>query len=71
MIKLFLYAYGPCKAKYQCLIKKKESTGLEYLNDSKAFIEYSNDMNDIYKNIEKKRKILIIFDDMLADLLSN
>ena len=53
MIKLFLYANDPYKAKYQCLINKKESTGLEYLNDSKAFIEYSNDMNEIYKNIEE------------------
>ena len=43
---------------------------------SKAFIEYSNDMHDIYKNIEeynpnKKRQILIVFDDMIADMLSN
>ena len=41
-----------------------------YLNDSKAFIEYSNDMDDIYKNIEeynpnKKQKILIVFDGMI------
>ena len=35
------------------LINKRESTGLKYLNDSKAFIEYSNEMNDIYKNIEE------------------
>ena len=53
-----------------------ENTDLKYLNDSKAFIKYSNDMDDIYKNIEeynpnKKRKILIIFDDMIADMLSN
>ena len=64
------------EAKYQLLINKRESTGLKYLNDSKAFIEYSNDMDDIYKNIEeynpnKKRKILIVFDDMIADMLSN
>ena len=44
--------------------------------DSKAFIEYSNDKDDIYKNIEKynlnkKRKILIVFDDIIADMLSN
>ena len=56
------------------LIGKRESTGLEYLNDSKAFVEYSNDMDDICKNIEnyspnKKWKILIIFDDMIADIL--
>ena len=49
------------------LINKRESTGLKYLNDSKAFIEYSNDMDDI----NKKRKILIVFDDMIADMLSN
>ena len=65
-----------CKAKYQLLINKRESTGLKYLNDSKAFIEYLNDMDNIYKNIEeynpdKKRKILIVFDDMIADVLSN
>ena len=42
----------------------------------KVLIEYSNDMDDIYKNIEehnpnKKRKILVVFDDMIADMLSN
>ena len=52
------------------------NTDLKYSNDSKAFIEYSNDMKNIYKNIEeynlnKKRKILIVFDDMIADMLSN
>ena len=57
------------------LISKRESTGLKYLNDSKAFIKYSNDMDDIYKNIEdynphKKRKILID-DMMIVDMLSN
>ena len=50
--------------------------GLKHFNDSKAFIEYSDDMDDIYKNIEecnpnKKRKILIVFDDTIADMLSN
>ena len=47
-----------------------------YLSNSKAFIEYSNDMDYIYKNIEeynpnKKRKILIVFDDKIADMVSN
>ena len=46
------------------------------MNDSKTFIEYSNDMVDTYKNIEgynpnKKHKILIVFDDIIADMLSN
>ena len=58
------------------LIKKRESTGLKYLNDPKAFIEYSNDMDDIYKNTEennpnKKQKILTLFDDMIAHMLNN
>ena len=47
---------------------------LKYLNDSKVFIEYSNDMDDIYKSIEeyntnKKRKTLIVFDDMIVDYI--
>ena len=50
--KIYLYAKDPYEAKYQLLINKRESTGLKYLNDLKAFIEYSNDMNDIYKNTE-------------------
>ena len=74
--KIYLYAKDPYETKYKLLTGKRESTGLKYLNDSKAFIEYSNDINAIYKNIEeynpnKKRKILIIFDDMIADMLSN
>ena len=51
--KIYLYAKDPCEVKYQLLIEKRENTGLKYLNDSKAFIEYSNDMDDIYKNIEE------------------
>ena len=74
--KIYLYAKDPYEAKYQFLINKRESTGLKYLNDPKAFIEYSNDMQDIYKNINeynlsKKRKILIVFDDMIADITNN
>ena len=75
--KVYLYGKDPYEAKYQLLIKKRESTGFKYLNDSNAFIEYSNDMDDIYnKNIEeydpnKKRKTVIVFDDMIADILSN
>ena len=56
--------------------KQKRSTSLKYLNYSKAVIGYSNDMDVIYKNIEdynhnKKQKVLIVFDDMIADMLSN
>ena len=50
--KIYLYAKDHYDTKYQLLINKGESTGLKYLNDSKAVIEYSNDMDNIYKNIE-------------------
>ena len=61
---------------YHLLINKRESTGCKYLNDSKAFVKFSNDMDDIYQNIEeytasKKQKILIVFYNMIADVLSN
>ena len=51
--KIYWHAKDPYKAKYQLLINKRESAGLKYSNNCKAFIEYSNDMNDIYKNIEE------------------
>ena len=74
--KIYLYAKDPYEAKYQFLINKRESTGLKHFSDFKAFIEYSNEMDDINKNIEeynlkKKRKILIVFDDMIPDMLSD
>ena len=58
------------------LISKRDSTGLKYLNSSKAFIDYSNDMDHIYKNMEeynsnKKRKILTVFTDMIVNMLNN
>ena len=57
-------------------INIQESTDLKHLNDLKAFIEYSNDMDDVCKNIKehnpnKKRKILMVFDDMIVDMVSN
>ena len=74
--KKCLYSKDPFEAKYQFLINERESTGLKYLNDPKGFIEYSNDIQDFYKNIgecnlSKKRKILIVFDDMIADMINN
>ena len=74
--KIYLYPKDPYEAKYQFLVNKRESTGLNHFNDSKAFTEYPNNMVDIYKNTEdynsnKKRKTLIVFDDMIADMLSN
>ena len=51
--KMYLYAKKLYEAKYQFLINKRENVGLKHWNDSKAFIEYSNDMEDVYKNPEE------------------
>ena len=72
----YVYAKDLPKAKHHLLINKRENTGLKYLIDSKAFIRYSNDLGDIYKNIDKynsnkKRKILIVFHYMISDMSSN
>ena len=74
--KIYLYAKDPYEDKYQYLINKRERVGINHLNDSKAFIEYSKDMHDVYKNIDnynpdKENKILIVFDDMIADMINN
>ena len=71
-----MYAKDPYEAKYQYLINKREGVGINHFNDPKAFIEYSNDMHDVYKNIDdynpdKENKILIVFDDMIADMIHN
>ena len=74
-----MYAKDPYEDKYQFSINKRESTGLKHLNDPKAFIEYSNDMQDVQKdiddkdkdNIDKERKTVIVFDDMIADMINN
>ena len=65
-----MYAKDPYEAKYQYLINKRESVGINHFNYPRAFIEYSNDMHDVYKNIDEynpviENKILIVFDDRL------
>ena len=72
----YLYAKDPYEAKYQYLVNKREKVGLDYFDDPKTFMEYSNNILDVYKNIEdynpdKKIKVLIIFDDMIAVTTSN
>ena len=71
-----MYAKDSYEDKYQLLFNKRESIGLKHFNDPKAFIEYSNDMHVVYKNIndynpDKENKILIVFDDMIADMINN
>ena len=74
--KIYLYSKDLYKAKYQYLINRKEGVGIDHLNGPKAFIEYSNYMRDVYKNIDeynldKDNKNLIVFDDMIADVINN
>ena len=74
--KIYLYGKDPYEAKYQYLINKREGVGINHFNDPKASIEYSNDMRNVYKNInyynlKKENKILIVFDDMIADMIHN
>ena len=74
--KIYLSAKDPYESKHQCLINKREGVGINHFNDPKSFIEYSNDIHDVYKNIDeynpdKENKILIVFDDMIADMINN
>ena len=74
--KIYSHAKDLNELKHQFLIKQHEDVGIKHLNDSKAFIEYSQCMDDVYNNIDdynpsRKRKILIVFDDMIADIMSN
>ena len=80
--KIYLYAKYLSELKYEFLIQKRENAGIKHLNDPNAFIECSNTMDDknidicIYKNIDyyhpnRKRKVLIVLDDMIADVMPN
>ena len=73
--KIYLYARDLSEPKYEYLIKKREDVGIKHVNNPNAFIECSNTMDDVYENIDdynpnRKRKILIVFDDMIADIMS-
>ena len=72
----YLYAKDINEPKYQLLIKKHKDAGIKHLSDPKAFIEYSNTMDNVYNNfnnynLKRSRKILIVFNDMIADTDAN
>ena len=74
--KIYLYAKDLSESKYEHLIKNGENVAIKHLNYSKAFIDCSNTIDDVYENIDdynpnRKRKILIVFDDMIADIMTN
>ena len=71
--RIYLYAKDLNEPKYGYLIKERKDAGIKHLNDPNAFIECSNTMDDVYENIHdynsfRKRKISIVFDDMIADI---
>ena len=74
--KIYLYSKDLEEPKYKLLIDRREQAGIRFNNDPTAFIEYSNSMDDILSNTEdynknRKRKILIIFDDMISHIMSD
>ena len=74
--KIYLHARDLSEPKYEYLIKKREDVGLKHINNSNAFIECSSTMDDVYENIHdynpsRRRKILIVFDDMIADIMKH
>ena len=76
ILKIYLYTKDPYEVKYQYLIKIREKVGIDPHNDPRAYIEYSSDMHDVYKKInyynhDKENIILIVFDEMIADMINN
>ena len=74
--KIYLYAKDSYESKYQYLINIREKSGLNHYDDPKAFMDYSYNVQDVFKNIEeynprKNRNVLIVFDDMIADMINN
>ena len=74
--KIYLYSKDLNEPKHQFLIKKHEDVGIKHLNNSKAFVEHSRCMDDVYNNINdykqsRKRKIFIVFDHIIADVMAN
>ena len=73
--KIYLYARDLSESKYEYLIKKREDVAIKHANDINTFIKCSNTMDDVYENIHdynssRRRKILIVFDDMIAEKLN-
>ena len=73
---MYLHVKNPYELKYQYLMKKREEVGVKHFKDTKAFMEYSNDVNDVCKSTEKcnprkEGKVLIVFDEMIADIISD
>ena len=74
--KIYLYAKDLSEPKYEYLIKKREDAGIKNVNNPNAFIVCSNTMDDVYEDIDnynpkRNKKVLIVFDDIIAHIMSN
>ena len=73
--KIYLYIKDPLDSKYQLLINGREKVGIENLKNPKAFNDYSQTLDDVYEKLEdynpRKKRALIVFHDMIADMESN
>ena len=68
----YLYSKDPYEAKYQCLIKKREKVGLRHYDNPKAFFELRwKIFIKMLKHLGKKLKVLIVLDNMIADMINN
>ena len=71
--RIYLYVKDPCKWKYQLIINGREKLGIENLKNPKAVVDYSRLIDDVYENLKdhnptKKRRVLIVFYDMISDI---
>ena len=73
--KIYFYARDLSEPMYEYLIKKRKDAKIKHLNNPNPFIECSNTTNNVYENLvdynlRRKRKILIVFDDMIVDIMT-
>ena len=74
--KIYLYVQDPFESNYQLLINGREKVGIKKLKNPRAFTDYSQTIDNVYENLEdyhpiKKTRILIVFDDMISDMVAN
>ena len=74
--KIYLYVKDPFKSKYQLFIDGKEKVEIKNLENTKAFIDYLETIDDVYENVEdynpaKKRRVLTVFEDLITDMEAN
>ena len=74
--KTYLYVKDPFESKYQLLINEREKVGIKELKNPKAFTDYSQTIDNVYQNLEdfnptKTRRVLLLFDNIIADMESN